>query len=653
MLQDSDLERFLCLYQEVLSENKGNAPVSSSLKIQSDGLYWPEIRRLSQSIAIASVLGDAPPQAKLVIEKINRSIDRQSRYASLDNGEAWKQVIRYILAQIIESNGASNDSEKIGREMLVGQACLNLRNKGYKLKVVAYGVKLSEESQDQICRQVDAHIQSLGGIQCLRQICHLFRAGNRIHDGMWLFGDRVPSLYQFPRPEIPMGWLLSLSVKYLAKSGAATNPKAEWSSAIELATDFATTLECQRYSQFEQMSIHASEFWLILAKSLAWREVFSLPQAPLIVIETLARAFEEVDWPSKFQSAKYDIARLMNEIRQLAFYAAVDDPIVFRRGDIKKEYPQLWRISRRKVRDVNKGYFSPFSMNRRNQDSTVLFELNKDRVLILPRPMMLASACEASFRYIWKTLGDKAEKLVGNVVEKCVAMSCRGNAEIVVEQEYYYVGKEKFEIDVGTRIEDQIVLFETKAKSLTSKARSGDMFVFIKDYTESYLQMLLQLFRHERHIRSGITSLAKENDSRLRVTKVAVSPLSFGPASDHVLANSLLASIAYTKMRSVDNDRSKDKIMEEFNEAVARLTAEIELQVPSGSTEIDLHKIFFDVFWLDLGQFVYAMQRADDVKNALQPLMHITFSTRDFWTEVYLLDVQELTTKYWNDVRTV
>jgi len=647
MLQDGDFRKFLSLYHEVIAENQERPPVSSSLEAQADGLFPPEIRRLSQSVAIASELGDAPPQAKLVIDGIWRSLDGDGRYASLDNEKAWKQVIRHGMKQV----GAPDNGEKIGGETIVGHACLRLRNKGYNVEVSAYGVRLDRNSQHRIFQTIDAHIASLGGFQCLKQICHMFRTANRIHDGMWLFGDRVPGLFQLPMPEVPIGWLFSLSVKHLGRNGSASNPEAEWASVVELATDFAATIECQRYSQFEQMSVHACEFWPILAKSLAWRELFSLPQVPPMVLHTLVQAFDEAGWPKNFLAAKREIVAMMNEILQLEFYALADEPSTFKRTDIKNSCPQLWKLARKKAREANKGYLSPFSMNRRNQDSTVIFELNSDRVLILPKPMMLASACDALFRHIWKILGDAAEKLVGNVIEKCVALNCWGNADTVVESETYYVGKQDFEIDVGARTKDQIVLFEIKAKSLTSNARAGDMFAFLKDYTESYLHMLLQLFRNERHIRNGFTSLAEENEPHLRVTKVAVSPLSFGSASDHALSNALLGSLAYAKMYPVEQTPQKIKIMKELNDAVARLMAEVEAQIPPDATEINLHSIFFDVFWFDLGQLLYAMHRAGAVKDALRPLRHVTFSTRDFWTEVSLLDAQELTKKYWNDVR--
>ena len=254
------------------------------------------------------------------------------------------------------------------------------------------------------------------------------------------------------------------------------------------------------------------------------------------------------------------------------------------------------------------------------------------------------------FRHIWQFLGKDAAKLVGDIVEKCVARACRERAETVVEQDVYMAGKTKFEIDVGTRTNDDVVLFEMKAKALTSKARSGDMFSFIDDFTKSYLHMVVQLFRHERNIQKGFTTFADGDDSNLRVTKVAVSPLSFGPVSDHVLANSLLRSIAFAKLHAVKEDEKTRKIVEGFNKAIEQFMGEIKARLSADTKGINLHKELFDLFWLDLGQLLYVLNRAGSVKSALRPLRHVTFSTHDFWTEVALLDTQGLTRKYWADV---
>ena len=71
------------------------------------------------------------------------------------------------------------------------------------------------------------------------------------------------------------------------------------------------------------------------------------------------------------------------------------------------------------------------------------------------------------------------------------------------------------------------------------------MFVFFRDYSDSFLAMLAQLIRHEIRLRQGQTPLTTigEAVADLRPVKVAVSPLSYGPVSDKLLSSSILRSL--------------------------------------------------------------------------------------------------------------
>ncbi|MEX0695470.1 MAG: hypothetical protein WD075_13555, partial [Rhodospirillales bacterium] len=295
MLQNDDLERFLRIHDEVMAEGADGPQERGALRPQTDGLFAPEIRRLSRSVAIACILGDASDEAASAIQQVHAELDWSNRYADLGNAEAWKCAIRKSAERIDPLSDISDMSDRLGRESYVGSACLRLKNKGYDVLIGAYGPHIGEDSRENICRKIDAHLAKIGGLNCLQQICRIFRESNRVHDGMWLFGDWVPGVHQVAEPAIPFGWLLSLSMRHLNKVCLAAQPELEWASAIELATDFAATIDCQRYSPYEQIDLQPSDFYPSLAQSLAWRELFALPQVPTLVIDALEGTFHEVD----------------------------------------------------------------------------------------------------------------------------------------------------------------------------------------------------------------------------------------------------------------------------------------------------------------------------------------------------------------------
>ena len=96
------------------------------------------------------------------------------------------------------------------------------------------------------------------------------------------------------------------------------------------------------------------------------------------------------------------------------------------------------------------------------------------------------------------------------------------------------------------------------------------MMAFIDDYTRSFLATLRQLVRHDRNIKRGLTPLNRIDDDliALRVTKIAVSPVSYGPASDHVLTNPLMHSITHARIDAVDGVSQHVRIMDGFNKAI-------------------------------------------------------------------------------------
>lgn len=238
-------------------------------------------------------------------------------------------------------------------------------------------------------------------------------------------------------------------------------------------------------------------------------------------------------------------------------------------------------------------------------------------------------------------------------MERVIARACAGKAPIVKSGEVYYVGAQVFEMDTVTREGDRFVLLETKAKSLTSKARSGNLFTFLSDYSDSYLAMLKQLARHEAHLRAGVTPLSMEGEQldNARPVKVAVSPLSYGPVSDKILASSLVRAYARNYCISLTADPDSAKIVDRFNTAVADALTEITRVAPKRDGVVSLSAYLTDVFWVDLGEFLYVMDRALSAWDAFYPLKHVTFSTRDFWTEVAFADRQRLTAERWRPTK--
>jgi hypothetical protein len=115
-----------------------------------------------------------------------------------------------------------------------------------------------------------------------------------------------------------------------------------------------------------------------------------------------------------------------------------------------------------------------------------------------------------------------------------------------------------------------------------------------------------------------------------------------------MLASSLLRSFANVALQPVSGDAASKAVTDKFNKAVRQIYSNVQKLAPKKKNgNIDLFAYFLDVFWLDLGQALYVINRANTVVDAFRPFQFVTFTTRDFWTEVALADMQGLTSSRW------
>ncbi len=621
--------------------------------LNENGLFPTELGRLVSSLQIAAVLGDAPrlaaAAARLIVDE-----HVEQRFAPLSDLDAWAQAIAWAVKQPALSDPAALASASFrDREEIVGAACLRLRKRRFRFDIAAYGPRIEGSTRQQIVSSVEGYIRLLGGLETVNQLLRAMRDANNLRDGMWLFGEVGLGLYAAKRPMIPVGWLMSLALRNLDKKATARKPAVAWASLIALATDFAAVHDCQRYSSFQDMDLHPSQLHRTLAASTLWRELFTLPQMPTQAMRQVLDALVGVLTEDDAHRLGFAPSALVSEIAKLSETSAEDRVTTFPRANAEQALPLLTRLTQGAAERVNSGYSDPLAAQGRTQDSVLLFAYDRDQAMTLPRSFLAEAACEFVFGLLWSKLGPRAGDVVGLTIERAIATACQGKAPTVLSSHPYEVRGQRFEFDAATRDGDRITLIETKGKMLTRQSRSGDMFAFFRDYTDSFLRMLSQLVRHEINLRAGDTPLTKPGEpvDDFQPVKVAVSPLSYGPVSDKALSNAVVRSLVGAKLTVVVPDKENERIIADFNRRSAKILDDIASVAPKQDGLVELFPYLIDVFWLDLGQLLYVLDRANTVWDAFRPLKHITFGSRDFWTELAHAERGGLTTGKWRPVR--
>ena len=652
MLKHSDLETFVTLVFRAEREAKPSPEVGPATVLRASApsdelLHRSELGWLQRSLKVASVAGDVPDSAHRVLLTIVQELSAEGfSYLSLTHAEEWLAAISWALSHPASLATDYLPNPGKDRRFVVGTACQALRDRGYRVDITALGPHIDTETRTEIAQQVDSLFEQIGGINAAQQLCRIVRDSGKIHDGMWLLGNVLPSFEQPPQSAVPFGWLFSIALRNIHVRPSAGDPAKTWNLAINLARDFAASTDCQRYNQFDGFSLTSPDFLPALEESLTWRELFTLPQVPPLVLPTLHDAFLNIEWPDGTDVLRHDVDRLFRELHHLLETLSDDRLTAKTQLTACTDFPLLWRHAHAPHGKINARYLDPFGGQPRDHDRYVFFQADDDRVIVLPRSLTAAAACVVIFNLV----RTKAACIVGDAIEKAVAIACRKNNKARVwEKLSYRAGKTNLEIDVAVRDDRDIVLFETKAKSLTSKSRTGDLVAFIDDYTKSFLSMLSQLVRHDRNIKHGLTPLIQPDDdpSALRITKIAVSPLSYGPASDHVSTNALMHAMAQARLVAANGGTKDAEIIEAFNESLERSIKEIDQVAPQEDGKIDMVRYLMRVSWFDLGQLLYALHRGHSIIDAVSVLRHITFGTKDFWTEAAIADRQNLTKDKW------
>jgi hypothetical protein len=274
---------------------------------------------------------------------------RDQRCVPLDEMAAWEGAILWALNQDTIDPGFQN-GQWYARQQQVGEACRRLRQQGYEVTVGAYGPQLSAKSCHAIQGKIDRLVSLVGGVETLSQVCQVLKDQNLIHDGMWLFGDQVPGVFQTKFPTLPYGWLFSLGLKHAGRPSSPRKPAIAWKTLATLAIDYTASLDCQRYSQYEEFNLHPSAFHRTLRDTLIWREVFTLPQVPAQVVTRIVAILRDELTPADQAQLGVRIDALFGEIEAVLAGSADDRPTVRPREATERQLPTLWPTGERNGR---------------------------------------------------------------------------------------------------------------------------------------------------------------------------------------------------------------------------------------------------------------------------------------------------------------
>ena len=318
MLRDSDFDLFVELVRraECSTQPPSEARPGATLRAErksDDRLHRNELTRLKRSLKIAYVAGDIPESPHRLLDAIVQDSSPEVRsYRPLTHSEAWLDALRWAISHPQPSVPDYLPHQGQDRQFVVGEACKELRRRGYRVDIGAGGPQLGDDTRTEIARSIDSLIADIGGVDAICRLCGIISQHGKVHDGMWLLGNLPCRPDQPPIPWVPVGWLLSIALRHIRREPSTDDPGRAWNAALQLAIAFAASMDCQRYNQFDGVFLEAPDFVSTLAESLAWRELFTLPQVPrpFFVLTLVASwAAGAMVWSARHVSGRQDALR--------------------------------------------------------------------------------------------------------------------------------------------------------------------------------------------------------------------------------------------------------------------------------------------------------------------------------------------------------
>lgn len=629
------LETLDRIYGQATRMPLGSGTAPDAILSATEGAWQSgDVRRLAKLARIAAAMGDMADEAARATERLAMKA-RQGRFVDFEEADLWAIALRWAIDDLASNTWFGPAPGSTSRAHEVGAAAVRLREAGYPVAIGADGCRIAEGRRRELLQRIDGFVRQLGGVEVLLQLFRILDEQGRFEDGMWLLGDVVPPVGQRKDPTIPYGWLFALALKHVRPVAKLRKPEVAWDNLVKLSRDYAALVDVERYDNLQRIDVYPGELIPTLVEALGWHQLFTFPRYRSAVVLQFVQAMREVLDEGQWRAFGVQPTTLASELRTLFEVASAKAPTTIQRGEAERGLPNLLRLASARQGGVNKGFVDPFQAEARTSDGVMLFEMG-DKYLILPETAVAAQAATMLVTRIWQCLEEEAaKKAVGAICERVVASICAMFPSVNVATDLvYHVAKQRFQVDVLAAEDDQITLLEVKSKSLTKTALSGDMAQYLLDYDTSYLAMLKQLVRHETHLRGGNPELPSI-DAGSRISKVAVSPLTYGPLSDVHLSQSILLALFRGKLgTSVPNDRDA-KILADLAKDVNSVGRSLEKFVGQGPGQYrDVRVALMAYQWLDMAQLDAVVRLKAGVSAALKMLRHVSFASHDLWHEV-------------------
>ncbi|WP_162826895.1 hypothetical protein [Pseudolabrys taiwanensis] len=621
----------------------------------NSGLLVDAVSILRKPICIAALLGRIDPEQYTLINYIRDALSQSNddykdcRFVVPFSEEAtWKQAISRARRAMELADFNHYDINRFSRAYAVAGACKRWEKRGFQITLSTFGPSLDDKDVSKICANIEATIRSLGGRNVIGNILAWHTANGRMYEGSLLYGRIVDQLGQHREPAIPFHFLYNLALKHLGAAQTSTHPKDDFGRAIELARDLGAVFDVESYLVYENMGVAIGNFHNTLVDRIFYDELFGFQQWQPTVAEHLLR-----EWLGHLEATGIPLpviqmAGWRRFVSSLFKLSSVDKFIVTHPCEhVNAELglanvSQLFELLAITADKLNDGYSTPFETAKRNAPYFPLYRLSKDVWLIPPRGIFGRAMYERIYALLRDMKHPQLERAMGAALELLTAdaIASTGKAPEVLGEKYKEGTTKRsptFEVDVVSETAADLILLECKKKPLTNAARAGNSLSAAVDLAQGFLDPLVQMARHEKHLcGSGLHFISGKSLhlGERHLTKISVTMTDHGSMQDRLFLRGLISALYGVKLTAADPANQKEA--KKVNDAIAALQGGVNAIISLTGEPLDkfIRRYLPSCWWLSIDQLYFLCRGSADLRAALAPLGSITFGSGDIMTEI-------------------
>ncbi len=632
--------------------------IKSTLERPSPGLRMEELYRLKKTITMAALADLAPREAVTAIYGIWDAVKLCPAVPSLSDAQPWAAAIDLALTAAVHWDSGTYHLDHFSREHAVIHAALRLEKQGFAFDLLEGGVAVHTTAFRHACARIDGLVAGLGGRAVADRIFHEYVRTGRLFDGSFLYGRRVEQIGNVRFPSIPWHYLFQLAMKHVHRQPSSATPQLDWPLLMELARDLCATFDVEPYSAFDGIDMAPKGLQDTLQDLVLYDELFSFQQWQPRYAVALIDAWLSFMTSNGYALPDHPLATWGALVGSLLKAAADDRFVVTAPSDLIDTGVGFGTASAMMTAmaagsdKLNRDYVTPLDTPNRSAPYVPLVRIAGDLYLVPPRALLARALYEWFYKRFRETPVDKRnpppdtlDNTMGAALEHLAALSVRGVAHdtIIAGRKYRDPSSGKIpEIDVLVETPERIFLIECKKKPLTNLARGGSTLHAVIDLSKALLQMLVQLARHEKVLRSqGHIELLDGSKVFLNgreVEKIAVTMLDHGSLQDRMIISNVVRGLFG---RQLNASRSEHQpLLKGVNETLEELQAElVELAGAAEGGDVgELLRVYaLGTWWLGLDGLHYLCRTYRDLWSALRPIRHLSFRTGDMMTEIAFL----------------